>query len=133
MAATEAAKQAIWLQELLGEVVWKTCEKVKIMVDNKSAIALTKNPVFTAEANIYTKGSILYANVLRKSKLRGNMYQEVSSEQTYWPSHWEEPSLSRWGIWSGSRTWMKANSSLRVRLLDKLDLQVSLSYWVMII
>ena len=46
MAATEAAKQAIWLQELLGEVVGKTCVKVKIMVDNKSAIALTKNPVF---------------------------------------------------------------------------------------
>ena len=46
MAVTEAAKKAIWLQELLGEVVRKACEKVKIMVDNKSVIALTKNPVF---------------------------------------------------------------------------------------
>ena len=46
MAATEAAKQAIWLQELLGEVVGETCKKVVIRVDNKSAIALTKNPVF---------------------------------------------------------------------------------------
>ena len=46
MAATEAAKQAIWLQELLGEVMGKTCEKVKLKVDNKSAIALTRNPVF---------------------------------------------------------------------------------------
>lgn len=46
MAATEAAKQAIWIQEMLGEVVERSCEKVKIMVDNKSAIALTKNPVF---------------------------------------------------------------------------------------
>lgn len=46
MAATEAAKQAIWLQELLAKVTGELCEKVKIRVDNKSAIALTKNPVF---------------------------------------------------------------------------------------
>ena len=46
MAATEAAKQAIWLQELLSEVLGKACERVVIRVDNKSAIALTRNHVF---------------------------------------------------------------------------------------
>lgn len=46
MAATEAAKQAVWLQELLSEVVGRDIVKVAIRVDNKSAIALTKNPVF---------------------------------------------------------------------------------------
>lgn len=46
MAATEAAKQAIWLQELFSEVVGEMCKKVVIKVDNKSAIALTKNHVF---------------------------------------------------------------------------------------
>ena len=46
MAATEAAKQAIWLQELLGEILEKESKKVVIRLDNKSAIALTKNPVF---------------------------------------------------------------------------------------
>ena len=46
MAGTEAAKQAIWLQELLAEVVEKPIERVVIRIDNKSAIALTKNPVF---------------------------------------------------------------------------------------
>ncbi|CAA7042015.1 unnamed protein product [Microthlaspi erraticum] len=46
MAATEAAKQAIWLQELLGEIIGGSCEKVLIRIDNKSAISLTKNPVF---------------------------------------------------------------------------------------
>ncbi|XP_056862419.1 secreted RxLR effector protein 161-like [Raphanus sativus] len=46
MAATEAAKQAIWLQELLSEVDGTQSERVVIKVDNKSAIALTKNPVF---------------------------------------------------------------------------------------
>lgn len=46
MAATEAAKQAILLQELLGEIVGESSERVMIHIDNKSAIALTKNPVF---------------------------------------------------------------------------------------
>ena len=46
MAATEAAKQAIWLQELLEEVTENEVQKVMIRIDNKSAIALTKNPVF---------------------------------------------------------------------------------------
>ena len=46
MAATEAAKQAIWLQELMSEVVGHESKKVTIKVDNKSAISLTKNPVF---------------------------------------------------------------------------------------
>lgn len=46
MAATEAAKQAIWLQELLEEVTETPYAKTTIYIDNKSAIALTKNPVF---------------------------------------------------------------------------------------
>ena len=46
MASIEAAKQAIWLQELLEEVTKRTHRKVVIHIENKSAIALTKNPVF---------------------------------------------------------------------------------------
>lgn len=46
MAATEAAKQAIWLQELMEEITGQACKKVTICINNKSAIALTKNPVF---------------------------------------------------------------------------------------
>ena len=46
MAATEAAKQAIWLQELLEEVNEQAYQKTTVYIDNKSAIALTKNPVF---------------------------------------------------------------------------------------
>ncbi|XP_010473661.1 PREDICTED: uncharacterized protein LOC104753076 [Camelina sativa] len=46
MAGTEAARHAIWLQDLLEEVTCVSSEKVTIRVDNKSAIALTKNPVF---------------------------------------------------------------------------------------
>lgn len=46
MAATDAAKQAIWLQELLEEITGEECRKVPLMIENKSAIALTRNPVF---------------------------------------------------------------------------------------
>ena len=46
MAGTEAAKQAIWLQELLSEIMEQPVEKAVIRVDNQSAIALTRNPVF---------------------------------------------------------------------------------------
>lgn len=46
MAATEAAKQEIWLQDLLSEIMEAEVEKAVICIDNKSAIALTKNHVF---------------------------------------------------------------------------------------
>ncbi|KAI3783908.1 hypothetical protein L1987_42998 [Smallanthus sonchifolius] len=46
MAATAAACQALWLKRLLSAITgWKE-KKITIMVDNKSAIALTKYPVF---------------------------------------------------------------------------------------
>lgn len=56
MVATEAAKQAIWLQELFAEINGEECEKVTIQVDNKSAIALTKNPIFYGRSkHIHTR------------------------------------------------------------------------------
>ncbi|CAA7039007.1 unnamed protein product [Microthlaspi erraticum] len=56
MAGTEAARQAIWLQDLLGEITETVCEKVVIKIDNQSAIALTKNPVFHGRSkHIHTR------------------------------------------------------------------------------
>ena len=46
MAAMEAAKQAICLKELMAEIMKKEDKKVVLKIDNKSVIALTKNPVF---------------------------------------------------------------------------------------
>lgn len=45
MAATEAAKQDIWLQELLSEAVGEESKRVVIKVDNKYAISLKKSCV----------------------------------------------------------------------------------------
>ncbi|XP_039119648.1 secreted RxLR effector protein 161-like [Dioscorea cayenensis subsp. rotundata] len=46
MAATVAACHALWLRSLLGELTGRELGVVKLFVDNMSAIALMKNPVF---------------------------------------------------------------------------------------
>ncbi|GKA44214.1 putative RNA-directed DNA polymerase [Tanacetum coccineum] len=45
MAATSAACQAIWLANLVKELTGQQVEPTTLFVDNKSAIALMKNPV----------------------------------------------------------------------------------------
>ncbi|CAA7041019.1 unnamed protein product, partial [Microthlaspi erraticum] len=56
MAGTEAARQAIWLQDLLGEITGTMREKLLIRIDNQSAIALTKNPVIHGRSkHIHTR------------------------------------------------------------------------------
>ena len=56
MAATEASKQAIWLNDLLGEVLGSKCDKVVMRIDNKFVIALSKNPVFHGRSkHIHTR------------------------------------------------------------------------------
>ncbi|GJU46395.1 ribonuclease H-like domain, reverse transcriptase, RNA-dependent DNA polymerase [Tanacetum coccineum] len=46
IAATATVTQALWLKRLLSKLTHSQEEKVTIQVDNKSAIALMKNPVF---------------------------------------------------------------------------------------
>ena len=45
IASANAAYHGIWLSRLLGELLEVLTPKVKLLVDNKSAIALSKNPV----------------------------------------------------------------------------------------
>lgn len=46
MAATLAACQGIWLRRLTSEITGQKVPPVKLLVDNKSALELMKNPVF---------------------------------------------------------------------------------------
>jgi len=46
IAAASAATQALWLSRLLGELLGSKVDAVELKVDNKSALALAKNPVF---------------------------------------------------------------------------------------
>ena len=80
MAATEAAKQAVWLQELLSEVTGGETEKTLILVDNKSAISLANNPVFHRRSkHIHKRFHFIRKCVERKM---WNMYREQSRKQT---------------------------------------------------
>ena len=45
IAAASAATQGVWLSRLLAEMLGTEAEKFKLLVDNKSAIALSHNPV----------------------------------------------------------------------------------------
>jgi hypothetical protein len=56
IAGTAATCQAVWLARLLGELLGVDTETPKIMMDNQSAIALSKNPVLHARSkHIKTK------------------------------------------------------------------------------
>ncbi|KAJ0896220.1 putative RNA-directed DNA polymerase [Helianthus annuus] len=56
MAATSAACQALWLRGLLSEITGETEKVVTLRVDNLSAIALMKNPVFHGRSkHIHTR------------------------------------------------------------------------------
>ncbi|XP_076881039.1 secreted RxLR effector protein 161-like [Bidens hawaiensis] len=46
MAVSAAACQAVWLRELISELFDKETPVVVLRIDNTSAIALVKNPVF---------------------------------------------------------------------------------------
>jgi hypothetical protein len=46
IAATNCATQAVWLRRMLSELQYQQDGPTKIFCDNKSTIALTKNPVF---------------------------------------------------------------------------------------
>ena len=46
IAATSAATQGLWLSRLLGELLGSKVDVVELKMDSKSALALTKNPVF---------------------------------------------------------------------------------------
>lgn len=45
MAASEAAKEALWMRRLLNEFGYEGSQQVVIQADNKSAIALAENPM----------------------------------------------------------------------------------------
>jgi hypothetical protein len=56
IAGTVATYQAVWLARLLGELLGVDTETSKIMMDNQSAIALSKNSVLHARSkHIKTK------------------------------------------------------------------------------
>jgi hypothetical protein len=46
IAASTASTQALWLVRLLSDLLDRDTGAVELRMDNKSALALTKNPIF---------------------------------------------------------------------------------------
>jgi hypothetical protein len=46
IAASTALTQALWLVQLLGDLLGRDTRALELRVDSKSALALAKNPVF---------------------------------------------------------------------------------------
>jgi hypothetical protein len=46
IATTTAATQSIWMARLLGALLGREPEVVELKVDNKSALALARNPIY---------------------------------------------------------------------------------------
>jgi len=68
IAATEASCQCLWLETLFKELELKYEKPMQLLVDNKSAISLSKNLVFHGRSkHIETK-----FHFLRPSKQREN-------------------------------------------------------------
>ncbi|GJR52658.1 ribonuclease H-like domain, reverse transcriptase, RNA-dependent DNA polymerase [Tanacetum coccineum] len=88
IAATAA--QALWLKRLLSRLTHSEEEKITILVDNKSAIALMKNPVFHGRSkHIDTKYHFIRECVERDDiqliglkDLQGHTFDDSTLDQT---------------------------------------------------
>ncbi|KAK2984034.1 hypothetical protein RJ640_001195 [Escallonia rubra] len=67
VAATSTVRHAIWLRSLLKELSFIQDESTQIYVDNKSAIALAKNPVFHDRSkHIDTRYHFIHESIAKK-------------------------------------------------------------------
>jgi len=72
MAATSATKEAIWITTFLNELKLFPVPKIKILVDNQSAISLAKNAVFHS----HTKHIAICYHFIRKKVDAGEIELE---------------------------------------------------------
>jgi hypothetical protein len=66
IAAIAVATQAVWLARLLGELMGRKAECMELMMDSKSALVLSKNPVFHKRSKHIELRYHFIATALRK-------------------------------------------------------------------
>ncbi|GJU42676.1 ribonuclease H-like domain, reverse transcriptase, RNA-dependent DNA polymerase [Tanacetum coccineum] len=86
IATTAAATQALWLKRLLSKLTHTQEEKITIQVDNKSAIALMKNPVFHGRSNTVDTNITSLEN-RRRETYKSHFEIGVYRKQTYSQRH----------------------------------------------
>ncbi|KAL0364522.1 UNVERIFIED_CONTAM: Retrovirus-related Pol polyprotein from transposon RE2 [Sesamum angustifolium] len=72
IAAAATSNQAIWLRRILEDMGEKQEEPTRIYCDNKSAIAITKNPVQHSRTNISTSSITLCEKQLPEERLNSS-------------------------------------------------------------
>ncbi|BBG94301.1 NAD(P)-binding Rossmann-fold superfamily protein [Prunus dulcis] len=94
IAAAKAASQAVWLRRILEDIGEKQEGGTKLYCDNKSAIAIGKNPV----SHDRTKHIAIKYHFIRESIEKGEVALEYagqrSSWQTYSPRHFHKRSFA---------------------------------------
>jgi hypothetical protein len=70
VAAGAAACQGVWLSRLIGDLMGTKEAPVKLLMDNMSAIALSKNPVHHDRSKHIDTSIILFVSALRKGGLK---------------------------------------------------------------
>ena len=89
MAATEAARQAIWLQDLLSEITGWKVERILIKIDSKSAIELTKNPVFHGKSKHIHKHYHFIRECIERELVDVSTYRERYKKPTSSQKLWQ--------------------------------------------
>jgi hypothetical protein len=75
VAVTAAATQGVWLAWLLGDLRQEEAKPVELRVDNNSALALMKNPVF----HEHSKHIRVRYHYVRQCVKEGNILAEFIS------------------------------------------------------
>ena len=80
MAATSATCQGIWIRRLLNEITGSKISPATLYVDNKSALALMKNPMFHGRSkHIDTR-----FHFIRERIKKGDIILKHVSSQEQW-------------------------------------------------
>ena len=94
MAATQACKEAIWIQRLLEELRYKQ-PKIIVYCDNQSALHIARNPAFYSKTKhigvqyhfvreVVEEGSVDMQKIHTKDNLADVMTKSINADKFYW-------------------------------------------------
>jgi hypothetical protein len=75
IAISTASTQALWLVRLLSDLFGRDTGAVELRVDNKSALALAKNPIFHERSKHIWVRYHFHSRLLGGSELQGVLHQ----------------------------------------------------------
>lgn len=80
IAATVASCQALWLKNLLSEMIESELKPLILYVNNKSTVMLMNNSIFHSTTNTSTLTSTLFMIVLRSNRLLWSLFDTIRED-----------------------------------------------------